>query len=259
MLTTLAPAGFWHDPLTLIVVDKAVLASVLVAVGYFANRKLELFKSAQGLRAKIAELQVPKIAEAMERFAQINRRIQTFTLTTYKDSLEQWQQFRELEVRLMSETNEEAIRLMAVQKAWLPSTWDAALVKQYQLRADEVTALRAQITADRLELIQHQFWLGSVMYDVLLRRYEHIEQALGNTRALEHLYPAEVEPAYLDRSDFISRLRTRTWRLRRRVTAWQANRRDTRMLRQLGMELLHGGSTDAQRSVAAVAFPSVNT
>lgn len=75
--------SFWHDPLTLVLIDKAVLALVLVAAGLLANRKLEAFKARAALRAKMSEGVLDKLSVHIAALAAVERSVSGFLNITY--------------------------------------------------------------------------------------------------------------------------------------------------------------------------------
>ena len=65
----------FEQQLWLAVVDKAVLATVLVGVGLFANRTLEAFKAKEALRAKMAETTLQRLSQQVSAYAEVREAV----------------------------------------------------------------------------------------------------------------------------------------------------------------------------------------
>lgn len=156
----------------LAVVDKGVLALVLVGVGYLANRRLERFKSREALRARLDEQRAAKAAELTQQLERLSVATQQYARQVYAfvmNEIGDWQWHKSKSVgELLVDDAVELARIEAVAK--------------YQ-----PTYLHLMKSANDIsqQLAGARFWLGSQLSETLSASLLRSQLYLG--RPLEEM------------------------------------------------------------------------
>ena len=141
------------DQLWLTVIDKVVLASVLVAVGYVANRRLERYKSSAAFRSKIDELRVPRMRREMRRFENTAREVNDLLSAVFIQSAD-----------LTSKPRNGYMDVFA-------STTLDDFTSALKSRNNEVGELHHAIAGAFVRVTEQRYWLGNELTSVLTQEY----------------------------------------------------------------------------------------
>jgi hypothetical protein len=200
----------FQQQLWLAIVDKAVLATILVGVGLLANRLLESHKARETLRATLAGERLPRIRDAFEKLEDLryrsNKRVDIIFWTANR-----W-------LRNRGESDDPTDIAIASQPIDFGDRglFDGALGTEFKkvfagMNADR-QALKQEIDVARDLADKDQFWLGKdVMalldreYGVLTLRLERPDIAFERERLNRH------------HSRLPLRLRAEEWLWRRRL------------------------------------------
>jgi hypothetical protein len=137
----------FREQVLLTLLDKAVLGSVVVGVGFLANRALEARKARQSLRATLAEERMPKIAAIVGSYSDIMTETRALMRKLFMEALHRTQ----LHTRFITG------QLTKDQGAELVS----AVSKVLDEHKPEVDAAEERIENAMTELGKEHFWIGS--------------------------------------------------------------------------------------------------
>jgi hypothetical protein len=157
--------------LLLSVVDKVVLGSVLVGVGFLANRSLERFKTREAMRARIRETQLPKYAAFTTELSDLQAQAWGIMFACMIRAAEE--SARDSKPRALGE-------VFVVEE----STRQAKpyFIKLFNERRADRDALIQKSMAASAEINRERFWLIDAADD-LLKKHDQLRTDLSSARA----------------------------------------------------------------------------
>lgn len=171
----MSPTAFLHDPLTLIIIDKAVLATVLVVAAYFANRRLEAYKAKASLRTKMAERRLDIIAERSTELAAIKQQCDKHLEWMYMSAVN-----RVSRNQGIIDFNSPEV-LEAFREAW-------ASVRFNEDGESDIASDRRAIKTLLSNIERDRFWLGQDRADVFVAEAIALMRGIGTSEgAIEHM------------------------------------------------------------------------
>jgi hypothetical protein len=148
----------------LTLLDKAVLGSVVVGVGFLANRALESRKSKQAVRATLAEERMPRIAKAVATFTDLRNATRRLANTLLHEALIRTHLTKTFFGGAPSEEE-----LTVIEKAF---------EEVRDERISEVDDVDTRISNALQELADEHFWIGHELHDALWWEYQQLSAIL---------------------------------------------------------------------------------
>jgi hypothetical protein len=215
----------FQQQLWLSIIDKLALGGVLVGIGYLANTRLESQKSRQALRARMAELRMPKIAKEIERFTSRAHTAEEWLRRTWSEAESLVRLHAAYVEKLKTPLSAEDAQTTVFLLSRTPSDVLAAFTEKMKERRQASTALAKEIEDAWRAMLAEHFWLGTELVDILHRRYREWWYRVTDVDvAFDWLYANPAVPsAPPTPSSFWGKLRNR-----------YIKRRDDRALARLG-------------------------
>ena len=233
----------FREQLFLSLIDKAALGVVIVGIGYLANRRLESRKARQALRAKMAEQQMPKIAQEMERLARVTASTGHLLTDCRQQATSVSRRSAELRRGLEGEQSDIQRKLAIQELSRTPDTYEDAFGKIWFDRGAEIQTTRDSVIGSWNSMSAQRFWLGDELAEILNRKYAALWYGLfSKDDALKFLttIPALGALPSLKRGPVEG------------VRRWVLAHRDRRALERLGLSTLEV-RTDVGRMIDHVS------